>query len=394
MKAVSLYSDPKGRTELEKALSLRSDITLCRSFSQFPDLETLTRALRAWAPEIILLDITHPAIEIVNTHLATDFPQIRRVAIHPSQHPEVFRRVLHMGMRELINPPFKPNMLGPVLDRLISDIEQHPVQHPQTCRVSAFMPAKAGSGASTLAAHATWATATNPEARILLADFDRYSGVTGFQFNVQSDYTVGDALVNSVALDEESWRRLIKPVDNIDLLLSRPGEFSEVATERYVGPLLQFAQRNYTTIHADLPDTLDPHTLAVLHQADQIFLVATPELPSLRLARVKSDTLRKLDLEGRTRLVLNRMTNRLGLSLKEIETTVGMEVFATFPCDYPGVSLSLHKAKPAPRIMKEMEEFLVKSGMPFKKPVARVSFLERFSLPMALSFRDSSILSR
>ncbi|MEO5926527.1 MAG: hypothetical protein ABIR70_22105 [Bryobacteraceae bacterium] len=394
MKAISIYSDSKGRAELEKALSLRNDIHLCRSFSQSPDLETLSRALRAWAPEIVFLDITQPAAESINAAMAVEFPAIRRVAIHGSQLPEVFRRVLHMGMRELVNPPFKPNMLGPVLDRLLQDILQNPLVNKPACRVSAFMPCKAGVGASTLAAHAAWSAGLNPEARVLLADCDRYSGITGFQFNAQSDYTIGDALSSSLELDEESWSRLVKTVGNIDLLLSRPGEVGDVNSARYVGPLMEFAQRNYTTILADLPDTLDPHSLAVLHQADQIFLVATPELASLRLAKLKADTLRKLDLEARSHLLLNRNTNRLGLSTADIENAVGMEVFFSFPCDYPGVTVSLRKAAPAPRIAAAMEEFLAKTGAPRKKPSGTPRFLERFVLPTVTHLQESGLFSR
>ncbi len=162
------------------------------------------------------------------------------------------------------------------------------------------MPVKAGVGASTVAAHVSWAAAQNPEARVLLVDFDRYSGITAFQFNVDTDYTVQDALNNSMELDEDSWRTLVRSVKNVDLLVSRPGELTETDTERHIAPMMKFAQRNYTAIHADLPDTFDAHSLSVLRQADQIYIVTTSELPSLRLAKLKVETLRKLELEGRT----------------------------------------------------------------------------------------------
>jgi pilus assembly protein CpaE len=331
----------------------------------------------------------------MNAAIAAEFPDMRRIAIHGSQIPEVFRRVLHMGMRELINPPFKPAMLNPVMDRVIGDLEKNPPSLKASCRVAAFMPCKAGSGASTLAAHAAWSVGSNPEARVLLADFDRYSGITGFQFNAQSDYTIGDALSGSLQLDEESWSRLVRSVGNtVDLLLSRPGEVGDVNSARYVGPLMDFAQRNYTTILADLPDTFDPHSLAVLHQADQIFLVATPELASLRLAKLKADTLRKLDLEGRTHLLLNRDANHLGISRQDIEDAVGMEVFFSFPCDYAGVTTSLRKASPAPSLSRCMEEFLTKAGAPKKKAATRPKFLERFVMPTVAHFQESGLFQR
>lgn len=390
MRAVAIYPDPKGLPELEHSLSLRNDITLCRSFEAFPDAETLARSLRAWAPAIIFLDINHPAVEQTNAQLATEFPQIRRVAIHAAQVPEVFRRVLQMGMRELVNPPFKNATFGMALDRLAADIVANPPQQSSACRVSAFMPAKAGVGASTIAAHASWAVAANPESRVLLMDLDRHSGITAFQFNVEPEYTIQDALTNSVELDEDSWRRLVKQQRNVDLLLSKPGELHDANTDRFVAPLIRYAQRNYTTVHIDLPDTLDAYSLAALHQADQIFIVATPELPALRLARLKADALRRLDLEGRTRLLLNRMNHRLGLSPQDIEDAVGMEVFATLPCDYAGVSASLRTAQPSPKLAKGVHELLDKLSEHRKPRPQRRRFLERISVPFTTNLRGSS----
>lgn len=341
--------------------------------------------MRAWAPAMVFIDITSPGSDAANAVLSAQFPEARRIAIHPGQSPDVFRRVLHLGMCELINPPFKPAQVNPVMDRLLRDLEKNPPQARGNCRISAFMPAKAGVGASTIAAHASWAAAQNPEARVLLMDFDRFSGITAFQFNVDSDYTLQDALNNAAQLDEDSWRTLTRSVKNVDLLVSRPGELSDMDTERSVAPLIQFAQRSYTAIHVDLPDTLDAHSLAALRQADQIFIVATPELPSLRLARLKAETLRKLELEGRAHLVLNRMSHRrLGLSLEDIEKAVGMQVFEMFPCDYDGVCDSLHKATPAPSLLDAAEKFLARTS-DYKKPTGYKSkFLERFSVTLPL----------
>lgn len=382
MRALSIYPDPKGRADLERALGQRVDVHLCRSFDHFPDAETLARSVRAWDPSLIFLDITHPAAEAVNALLIAQFPDVRRVGIHPAQLPDVFRRVLRLGMCELVNPPFKMPQLGPVLDRIVEDLSKNPRQNNGNCRISAFMPVKAGVGASTVAAHVSWAAAQNPEARVLLVDFDRYSGITAFQFNVDTDYTVQDALNNSMELDEDSWRTLVRSVKNVDLLVSRPGELTETDTERHIAPMMKFAQRNYTAIHADLPDTFDAHSLSVLRQADQIYIVTTSELPSLRLAKLKVETLRKLELEGRTHLVLNRQNHRLGLSTEEIQKVVGMEVYESFPCDYEGVSQSLHKALPAPKMMQAAEKFLARSS-DYKKPAGyRTKFIERFSLTL------------
>src|SRR5262245_52311402 len=126
MRALSIYPSAGGRAELEKALNQRGDVHVCRSFDDFPNADTLARSMRAWDPAMVFLDITSPGCDAANALLAAQFPEVRRIAIHPGQAPDVFRRVLHLGMCELINPPFKAAQLNPVLDRLVKDLEKNP----------------------------------------------------------------------------------------------------------------------------------------------------------------------------------------------------------------------------------------------------------------------------
>ena len=57
--------------------------------------------------------------------------------------------------------------------------------------------------------------------------------------------------------------------------------------------LIEFTRRNYNIVNADLPDTFDETTLAVLRDANKILLVTTPELPALRLAHLKGSAAAK-----------------------------------------------------------------------------------------------------
>jgi hypothetical protein len=112
------------------------------------------------------------------------------------------------------------------------------------------------------------------------------------------------------------------------------------------------------------------------------------------LAKLKAETLRKLELEGRAQLILNRMSHRLGLSTPEIEEAVGMEVFEMFPCDYEGVCLSLQKASPAPTLLEAAAKFLARTS-DIKKPEGyKQKFLERFSatLPLLRPGQRASVL--
>jgi pilus assembly protein CpaE len=250
------------------------------------------------------------------------------------------------------------------------------------------MPAKAGVGASTIAANTTWAFSQMENTSVLLADFDMASGVTEFMFNTSHDRNLADATAHGRQLDDDAWRSLIKTVGNTDLLLSGAPRVGEGIPRVQVAQLIEFARRNYNVVGADLPDTFDETTLAVLRDANKILLVTTPELPALRLAHLKVLLLRKLDLFDKVSLLVNRVSSRLELSLPEIEKTVGLPVLMSSPCDYADVTKAIRAGRPAPVLATSVHKFarmLLDRQAEAEKPRR---FIERFGLvPLRYGYR-------
>jgi pilus assembly protein CpaE len=326
--------------------------------------------------------------ELIARQLEAEFPAIQRVALHPSQDVAILRRVLQMHMTQLLSSPFESVEVGEVLDQLERDLEVRPVVIDSTDRFFAFMPAKAGVGASTIAANTTWAFSQIENTSVLLADFDMASGVTEFMFNTSHDRNLADATAHGRQLDDDAWRSLIKTIGNTDLLLSGAPRVGEGIARVQVAQLIEFARRNYNVVSADLPDTFDETTLAVLREANRILLVTTPELPALRLAHLKVLLLRKLDLFDKVSLLVNRVSSRLELSLPEIEKTVGLPVVMSFPCDYDDVTDAIREGRPAPVLATSVQKFarmLLDRQAEVEKPRR---FIERFGLvPLRYGYR-------
>jgi len=155
-----------------------------------------------------------------------------------------------------------------------------------------------------------------------------------------------------------------------------------------VSQLADYSRRNYNVVSADLPDTFDETTLTVLREANRIFLVTTPELSALRLTRLKILMLRKLELDDKLSLLVNRVSPRMELGADEIQNIVGLEVFATFPCDYADVTKAIRAGRPAPKLASSVRKFaeLVMENKP--RPEKRPRFIERFGLvPLRYGFR-------
>ena len=395
MRAVLISPNPDERTAFEAAARPCGDrLTISRVLDDYPEAEALSRIVRAWAPETIVLSMNQPErAASLSLHLQREFEGIQVIGIHSTPDPEIFRKALHVRMRELITPPFDPQHLSNLVEWIAADLQERPVRIGTTDRFFAYLPAKSGVGASTVAANATWALSNIPDTRVLLADFDLSSGISGFLFNVQHEHSVTDAINLANSLDEDAWRRLVKRVGDIDLLLSDAPRLPEPHSHNHkrVANLIEFARRNYSVINADLPDAFDDVSLDVLREANRIFLVTTPELPALRMAKLKALMLQKLELENKAVLLVNRMTKKSDLTGQEIENTVGMPIFATFGCEYHDVAAAAMKARPATKLAPDFSAFAAKLSE--QKIVSRPKrrFIERFAVvPARYAFWSGS----
>ncbi|HLX44912.1 MAG TPA: cellulose synthase operon protein YhjQ/BcsQ [Bryobacteraceae bacterium] len=382
MRSILISPNQELRSQFEQAVAPLRGIGLSKRLEAYPEADLLSRVVRAWAPDVVFLSMEDPqAAELVSRQLSAEFPGVQGIGIHTSHDSSVFHLALRLRLREVLIAPFQAEDLVNLIDDVNKHLEANPVNIGCANRFFAYLPAKPGAGASTIAANATWAFSETENSHVLLADFDTHSGMSGFMFNVDHEYSLADATGRTVNLDDESWQRLVRKVGNIDLLLSgAPRMNDENINMKQVGQLLEFIRRNYSVVNVDLPDSFDERSLAVLREASRIFLVTTPELPSLRMARMKAGLLRKLELEDKVCLLVNRVSRKADLSGDEIEETVGLPVFASFPCDYADVTKSIREAKQAAKLAPSIRLFVQKlldKNPPREK---RARFIQRFAL--------------
>jgi len=388
MRGILISPNTELAAQFTSAITARGGISLPKVLTAYPPLDMLSRVVRAWMPEVVFLDISEPASELIARRLENEFPSVLRVALHSSQEPAVFRRVLDWRMNELLIAPFEESELERTLLKLDAQLKEKPATVPFSDHLFAFIPAKAGVGASTIAANATWAFGESAS-NVLLADFDVSSGVTGFMFDVNHEFCLADAAQHVKVLDEDSWAKLVAKLSGtVDLLLSGAPRLEDHISPNQISSLLEFARRNYKIVNVDLPDNLNEASLTVLREANKIFLVLTPELPAVKLARLKILTFRKLELEDKIHVLVNRVSKTPELSNSEIEEAIGLPVYATFPCEYSDVTKAIRTGQPASRLSPSIRDFVLKVLERQVVKQKRSRFVERFGLiPMRYGFR-------
>jgi Flp pilus assembly CpaE family ATPase len=105
--------------------------------------------------------------------------------------------------------------------------------------------------------------------------------------------------------------------------------------------ILDYARRNYKIICADLSGNMEDYSLEVLQEATRIFLVVTPEIPSLHLACERLSFLRSMELDSNVGVLVTRAKTLGALPMVEIQRVLGRDLLGAFPNDYNGVHRAL-----------------------------------------------------
>ena len=255
--------------------------------------------------------------------------------------------------------------------------------------VHAFVPAKPGCGATTIATNATAAVARLTDEPTLLLDFDIRLGVTSFLLKAEGTHTIVDALQASDRLDDDLWSGLVSQRGKLHVLGSGPVDFSRPVPAERFSELLDFAVRKYSLIGVDLPGSMEHHECETVLRAKRVFLVCTADIGALHVARRKSAWLRDLGLAEKVSVILNCVERKNTLLVRDIERIIQMPVRYVVPHGPGEIARAAQKgaaiegssslAKQIGLIASEIAE----NASVFKKPNAVRRFVEYFSISAA-----------
>ncbi len=342
LRGMIISPDAALREALEALFREQGQVLLLRSFHRYLDQEELDGFLRAHSPQVVFLDIsTNPDAVRLATGIARAFPGVFPVAVHRHCDPQLLMGLMHAGIRELLYPPFPHELFSQAMERLAQAVEETPAASESTDLLYAFLPAKDGCGASTVAVNTALAIARTAEKRVLLADCDLCSGMVRFLLKLANPYSVQDALQKSGELDPSLWTEMVTRIGQIDILASGPIQPAWPAEPAALHRLFEFCRRHYHLLCVDLAGHLDHHALRILGEARRIVMVCTPELAAVYLAREKLRFLQSHEMEDRVIVVLNRWSRNSSLSIADIESVLGQPVSQTLPEDLSGISQAM-----------------------------------------------------
>ena len=212
-----------------------------------------------------------------------------------------------------------------------------------------FFGAKGGAGTTTLAVNTAIDIARLSKRPTVIVDLHQFVGEVALFLGVRPRFTLIDALDNLHRMDQEFMRELVvKHKSGLDILaggdqIDRPGAHDAPAVEQ----LLQQLGRSYDFIIVDAGSVAGPAADVAVFAADTIYLVANPDIASIRNSHRIVDRFEQLGAgKDRLRVLLNRMSEQHQIGPKQIETTLGHSLHMMFPSDYSVVSAAMNSGVP------------------------------------------------
>jgi pilus assembly protein CpaE len=309
-------------------------------------------------------------IEVLKT-LSDAYPDLVLAAAHPAPSAEIILSAMRAGASEFLTPPFD-------LSRLVREVQQPKLvgaPTPPIGKVIAFLPAQSGNGASTAALHAACAASRELHGKVLLVELDFHCSVLRQRLKLEADRSIAEILERTDNLDE-LWPWIVQPWNGIDLLPS-PASSRKLACKslQKLPKVLEFAASRYGTVVLDLPSALMSSTRDILALTDELYLICTPEVTSLHLARRRTSELMEM---GMTRDALRVVVNRAGsgqpLPTHDLAQVIGLPVYCSLDNDYLALNEAWEEARLLSKQVRlgrqlyEMGAAMVGAQQPAPKP--------------------------
>jgi pilus assembly protein CpaE len=161
-------------------------------------------------------------------------------------------------------------------------------------RVIAVVGAKGGVGASTVAHNVAWAIARDLSLDSVVADLDLAFGTAGLDYNQDPPQGIADAVFSPDRVDTAFVDRLLSKCTDHLSLLAAPATLDRVydfGTEAF-DSILDSLRSSIPCVVLDVPHIWSGWTKQLLVSADDILVVAGPDLANLRNAKNMVDLLR------------------------------------------------------------------------------------------------------
>ena len=321
------------------------------------DPETSARTIAQHQPGVVVIGpgVTTPVGLALAESLDVLHPEICVVLVaRPTTR--LWEQALRAGVREIIAAGAEDEQVRDALGRATAAAARRQAstgtaearQEAPRGRVITVLSPKGGAGKTTMATNLAADLARSAPGRVAIVDLDLQFGDVASALALGPQSTVADAARLEGRLDSTAIKVFLEPhPSGLYALVAPhfPAEADEVPPAT-AGAVVDILAAEFSYVVVDTAAGLDEYALAAAERSDDLVLVCVTDVPSVRGLRKALDV---MDLLGMTKqrrhLILNRADDRVGLSARDVEATLGLAVDASVPTSR-AIQIAINQGSP------------------------------------------------
>jgi pilus assembly protein CpaE len=304
---------------------------------------------------IALIDFDrNPELAIVTTDRLHQIflKKIGIVGVGAKLDAEILLRAVRKGCTEFLTKPVTTADLTASLNRFQEGLAVDLHAQSSVGRVIAFFGSKGGVGTTMLAVHLAIHLVRQHGKKVLLIDHKPQLGHVALYLGLKdTQYHFDELLRNADRLDSELLNGfIVRHRSGLDIIASpeMSGGPHEAKNDE-LESVMDFLRREYDYVLIDSPVSNQNSKNCLIDQSDEVYIVSTPDVASLRdLARLVENLTLNDSATSKLRLVVNRSTASDSVTPEQIEKTVRFPISVAVPNNYFELMRAINDGEPIP----------------------------------------------
>lgn len=213
-----------------------------------------------------------------------------------------------------------------------------------------LISAKGGDGSSLLTANLATALSLAQDMQVLAIDLSLpFGDLDLYMTTATPDNTLVNFSDEVDRLDGSLLRSMVHHVSSQLDLVAAPKVFEEAfrINPVHVRKLMVLAVQEYDYVLVDFGSQIGPFVTQVLDELDELVMVVTATMPSVRHASQMVALWESLEFDvSKVSLVLNRYTDQYNIKPEDLTNAVGRSIAATIPGELPVAEEALLRSVP------------------------------------------------
>ncbi|MDH3706473.1 MAG: AAA family ATPase [Acidimicrobiia bacterium] len=253
---------------------------------------------------------------------------------------DVLEEAIQAGARGVLDPHADINEIFVKVDRALQagqrrrSTEESNAHRPRN-RVVPVLAAKGGAGKTTVATNLAVALAERFPGEVALVDLDLQFGDVASALGVDPTSTIADTMAYGDGLDATTLKAFLTPKMSANLYMLAAPDSPAVADDlaaKHVRRILELLAEDFTYVIIDTAAGLDEIALESLDVATDLVILSSLDVPSIRGTAKEIEALSMLNMDHlHWHVVLNRANSRVGLSVDDVEMTLGHPISVKIP---------------------------------------------------------------